>query len=95
MGSLPLVPAVETRLFYQPGQPPGVYGALFRVASPPPPPVLQTQTPKAPLLKQVSNNGLHVGKECADTLFSYDNAIFISSCIVCKFCHIVFASQQI
>ena len=24
-------------------------------------------------------------------LFSYDNAIFISSCIVCKYCHIVFA----
>ena len=26
-------------------------------------------------------------------LFSYDNAIFISSCIVCKYCHIVFASH--
>ena len=26
-------------------------------------------------------------------LFSYDNAIFISSCISCKYCHIVFASH--
>ena len=38
LGFPPLVPAVQTRLFYEPGQPPGVYGALFRVASPPPPP---------------------------------------------------------
>ena len=42
MGFPPLVPAVQTRQFYKPGQPPGVYGALFRVASPPPPPVVQT-----------------------------------------------------
>ena len=53
VGSLPLVPAVETKLFCEPGQPPGVYGALFGVASPPPPPVLQTQnlTSLALLLK--------------------------------------------
>ena len=38
------VPAVQTRLFYEPGQPPGVYGALFRVASPPPPPVSQNKS---------------------------------------------------
>ena len=38
------VPAVQTRLFYEPGQPPGVYGALFRVASPPPPPVGQNKS---------------------------------------------------
>ena len=44
LGFPPLVPAVQTRLFYEPGQPPGVYGALFRVASPPPPPVGQNKS---------------------------------------------------
>ena len=44
LGFPPLVPAVQTRLFYEPGQPPGVYGALFRVASPPPPPVSQNKS---------------------------------------------------
>ena len=44
LGFPPLVPAVQTRLFYEPGQPPGVYGALFRVASPPPPPGSQNKS---------------------------------------------------
>ena len=55
LGFPPLVPAVQTRLFYEPGQPPGVYGALFRVASPPPPPVSQNKS-----FPRICLNGKHV-----------------------------------